>query len=93
MIGTSDTQTGVLGFSGSEPNQLAPDPLPLTGVYGLATGTGSRGGVFGGKAAQVRLQPSGAATHPTSGDAGDLFVDKSHRLWFCKGGTTWKQLA
>jgi hypothetical protein len=25
--------------------------------------------------------------------AGDLFLDKSKRLWFCKGATTWKQIA
>ena len=47
---------------------------------------------FVGKKAQVNLQPSAAATHPASGQAGDLFVDKNHRLWFCKGAT-WKQLA
>jgi hypothetical protein len=52
-----------------------------------------RGGLFTGKVAQVRLLPSTAATHPASGLAGDLFVDASARLWFCKGGTTWKQLA
>ena len=28
-----------------------------------------------------------------SGAIGDLFVDRGGRLWFCKGGTTWKQLA
>ena len=27
------------------------------------------------------------------GVRGDLYVDKSGRLWFCKGGSTWKQLA
>ena len=40
-----------------------------------------------------RLSPSTAASHPDSGAAGDLFVDKTGRLWFCKGGATWKQLA
>ena len=25
--------------------------------------------------------------------AGDLFVDASNSLWFCKGGASWKQLA
>jgi hypothetical protein len=24
---------------------------------------------------------------------GDLYVDKNERLWFCKGGATWVQLA
>lgn len=51
------------------------------------------GGKFTGKTAQVHLVPSSASTHPTSGSAGQLFVDKSYRLWFCKGGTNWKQLA
>ena len=82
--------TGVMGYSGSYPS---PDALPATGVYGLAALDGGRGGVFGGNAAQLRLLPSGAATHPGSGQAGDLFVDASHRLWFCKGGSTWKQIA
>jgi hypothetical protein len=32
-------------------------------------------------------------SHPHSGSKGDFLVDKSARLWFCKGGTTWKQIA
>jgi hypothetical protein len=71
------------------------------GVFGTATsGVGvvgfaspGRGGEFVGKAAQVRLVPSTATTHPKHGQVGDLFVDKSGRLWFCKGVATWKQLA
>jgi len=62
------------------------------GVVGVG-GTIGRGGRFRGGAAAVQLQPSTASTHPSSGQAGDLFVDASHRLWFCKGGTTWHQLA
>jgi len=62
------------------------------GVVGVG-GTIGRGGRFRGGAAAVQLQPSTASTHPGSGQAGDLFVDASHRLWFCKGGTTWHQLA
>jgi len=75
--------TGVLGYSG--PANMPPAVLPLTGVYGSAPGVGGRGGVFKGRAAQVRLAPSSATTHPSSGQAGDLFVDASKRLWFCKG--------
>ena len=63
------------------------------GVRGYSSSSGGRGGSFTGKAAQVRLEPSAESTHPRSGKPGDLFVDKSHRLWFCKGGTTWTQLA
>jgi hypothetical protein len=43
--------------------------------------------------ALVRLIPSGAATHPRTGALGDLFLDRNERLWFRKGGTTWKQIA
>jgi hypothetical protein len=48
--------------------------------------------MFSGKLAQVRLLPSGAASHPSSGALGDLFLDKVKRLWFCKGGTGCKQI-
>jgi hypothetical protein len=42
-----------------------------------------------GKAAQIQLIAGTGATHPTSGKTGDLYVDKTARLWFCKaGGTT-----
>jgi hypothetical protein len=61
------------------------------GVHGKSTS--GYGGVFEGGKAQLRLKPSSAATHPPSGALGDLFLDKNKRLWFCKGGTTWKQLA
>jgi hypothetical protein len=74
-------------------------------VLGTTTGTGAaiegnssagRGGVFRGKKAQVRFVPSSATTKPTTGQRGDLFVDSSGRLWYCKTGgsvTGWKQLA
>ena len=61
------------------------------GVLGLSTN--GRGGAFSGKQAQVQLLASTATTHPSSGARGDLFVDNSGRLWFCKGSTTWRQLA
>ena len=44
-------------------------------------------------AAQLYLEPGTAASHPGTGQLGDLYLDKSGRLWFCKGGTSWKQLA
>ena len=56
-------------------------------------GAKGRGAVLTGGAAAVTLSPSTATTHPSSGNAGDLFVDSTKRLWFCKGGTTWKQIA
>jgi len=55
--------------------------------------TNGQGGRFRGKTAQIQLVPSTATTHPASGAAGQLFVDRSARLWFCRGGTSWKQLA
>jgi hypothetical protein len=74
-------------------------------VIGTTEGTGpaiegrsvlGRGGVFRGKKAQIRLIASTATTKPATGSRGDLFVDSSGRLWYCKSGgltTGWKQLA
>lgn len=102
LYGETKSSTAVVGYS-STGNGLPANP-PTTGVYGFAdkdagavgvrgrSPTG-RGGVFNGTLAQIRLGPSGASSHPASGQAGDFFVDKSHRLWFCKGGTSWKQVA
>jgi hypothetical protein len=64
------------------------------GVHGSST-TG-RGGNFVGGAAQIRLTPGTRASHPTSGQSGDLYADKNGRLWFCKKGgshATWHQIA
>jgi hypothetical protein len=61
------------------------------GVVGISAL--GRGAVFTGKSAQVQMTPAATATHPSSGLAGDFFVDSGKRLWFCKGGTNWKQLA
>ncbi len=63
------------------------------GGTGISAFSGSgRAGTFEGRDAQVRLIPASAAGHPHSGKPGDLFVDKHARLWFCKGGTSWRQL-
>jgi hypothetical protein len=51
------------------------------------------GGKFSGKVAPIQLVPSSAGSHPPKGSAGQLFVDHSNRLWFCKGGANWRQLA
>jgi hypothetical protein len=93
--------TGLQGYSGQNNPPASP---ARTGVFGSADQGASsvgvrgrsptgRGGVLGGKLAQLRLVASTATTHPSSGQLGDLFLDKNKRLWFCKGGTTWKQLA
>lgn len=55
-----------------------------------------RGGVFKGASAQVQLVAGTGSTHPKAGQRGDLYVDKTGRLWFCKtGGSTaaWKEIA
>jgi hypothetical protein len=68
------------------------------GVVGVGGKLG-RGAQFTGGVAAVRMVPSSASTHPTTGKVGDLFVDAAARLWFCQkaslGSTaaTWKQLA
>jgi hypothetical protein len=102
VAGQSVTGTGTMGVSGGD---SLPAATPRTGVYGYAfQNDSSAKGVYGevpkgrgvvakGGVAQIRLVPSGSNTHPASGQAGDLFVDKSDRLWFCKGGSTWVKLA
>ncbi len=68
------------------------------GLVGVA-GKAGRGAQLTGGAAQLRLVPGSTVTHPTTGKAGDFFVDSEDRLWFCQkaaSGTTaatWKQLA
>jgi len=64
-----------------------------SGIHATSQG---RGGVFGGNLAQIQLTPGSGATHPKGGSRGDLYADKTGRLWFCKtGGTTatWHQIA
>jgi hypothetical protein len=74
---------------------------PRTAIVGTTTGTGAgvrgsseqgRGGLFSGPIAQLRLMPS-VATHPANGAMGDVVADTNGRLWFCKGGANWAQLA
>lgn len=58
--------------------------------------TKGRGGVFGGAAAAIQIVPGPLASHPKSGSRGDLYADKTGRLWFCKksGATAlWHQIA
>jgi hypothetical protein len=92
--------TGVFGISAVND----PGPRPKVGVFGFsddgATAQGvrgesptGRGVVAAGSRAQLRLVPSSRASHPTTGALGDFFLDKNSRLWFCKGGTNWKQIA
>ena len=82
--------------------QIANTANKSPAVRGQTTGSGAAiegasslgaGGRFAGKTAQIQLIPSSVSSHPSSGTAGQLFVDRSSRLWFCKGGTNWRQLA
>lgn len=83
VAGQSDTGTGVTGKSRTGP---AVEGTSITG----------RGGLFGGRLAQIQLMPGPGTTHPRSGNRGDLYADKNGRLWFCKTGgakATWHQIA
>jgi hypothetical protein len=85
--------------------EIADSAKTQSAVVGSTEGAGAgvegssmlgRGGVFKGKKAQVRLLPSAATTKPSTGFRGDLFVDATGRLWYCKKSastTGWVQLA
>ena len=65
-------------------------------TFAAVVGYGSdhgRGGRFRGGAGAVTLVPTKAGTHPATGEPGDLYVDKQVRLWFCRGGASWVQVA
>jgi hypothetical protein len=97
VVATGNGATGVgvsASVTGTAPAVQAANASSGAGVQG-ASKTG-RGGVFSGSAAQVQLTPGTGSTHPKSGKRGDLYADKTGRLWFCKkGGTTatWHQIA
>jgi hypothetical protein len=84
--------TGVSGFGSGI--GVAGGSLEGIGVRGASPG--GRGGVFTGGTAPIQLAPSTSSrSHPISGQAGDLFVDRSKRLWFCtRSGShaTWKRI-
>lgn len=87
VVGDSNTNAGVAGFASAASRgggEFTHTAGGRAGIFGLASSSGK---------AQIRLKPSSASTHPASGSKGDLFADSSGRLWFCKGSTTWKQLA
>lgn len=81
--------TGVIGVSGHSQTSFPSVPAETGGYFKATKG---RGVVASGTKAQLRLVPSTASSHPSSGSAGDLFLDKSKRLWLCTGGTSWKRL-
>jgi len=57
-----------------------------------ASAVTGRGVTAAGGAAQLRLVPGPAATHPASGSPGDVYVDSTVKPWFCVGGTEWVPL-
>jgi len=87
--------SGVIGVHGTGKTGLRGDGnvSNSVGVAGVANSAGGRGGVFAGNAAQLKLDPGSKSTHPASGQRGDLYADSKGRLWFCKGGTSWHQVA
>ena len=87
-IATADAGVGISGeVTGAK----------SVGVFGDArsAGAGSRGGVFAGAIGEIplRIMPDAyEATHPPAGKRGDLFIDRTGRLWLCKGTTHWALL-
>ena len=83
--GVGDGSRGVFGWgTGSDG----------IGVHGAATR--GVGGVFEGSKANITLRPIPGETHPDPGTTGDLLVDSTGRLWFCRASgnpATWVQLA
>jgi hypothetical protein len=97
-LATGEAGTGVWGAAPGSGGVGVEGTGQRVGVAGLSAsmgvyGTGGRGGVFQGTDAAVRFVPAGSTGHPTRGQRGDLVVDKGGRLWFCKGGASWKQIA
>ncbi len=106
--------TGVTGTSDSGPGVLGTDEGTGTGIgltgtltnpsngspalVGSTVGSGV-GGMFAAPNAQIQLIPSTLSTHPTSGAVGELMVDATGRLWYCKATKkgdakgVWVQLA
>ena len=109
--GFSTSGTGVVGQGGAFTTPTLPSNTGVyghgtsgNGVYAVSdssdaiygTAANGRGGVFAGTAAAVNLAPASANTHPTGGNTGDLFVDSTGALWYCKAGgsaATWVKLA
>jgi hypothetical protein len=91
-IGVLGSSTNSYGIQATSTNYAGVRAAGATdGIY--ATGTSGRGAQLNGGAAQLRLIPSGAASHPSSGQSGDFFIDSANSLFFCKGGSSWIQLA
>ena len=93
--GTGLAATGNTGVSafGTKVAVTAKGP---TAIRANGLGSGSRGGTFSGAAAQIKLNPGTGSTHPRRGQRGDLYADKTGRLWYCKKSgnpASWHQIA
>ncbi len=82
-------RTGVHGYANQDASAVGVVGQSGQGIGVFGRSLTGRGGVFYGSTAQLRLLPAKAKSHPTSGAAGDLFLDHAGDLWLCKGTTTW----
>jgi len=92
-IGAHSTGLRASGETGAHLTGTTHGAVATGGTGNGVSASGVRGGRFSGTAAAINLAPTKHASHPHSGSAGDFYVDHHHRLWFCKGGTTWVRLA
>lgn len=82
--------------TGDSLNHIGVQGVSANGNGVVGTSESARGGVFSGAAAAMRLSPGARATPPAAGETGDLYVDSTGRLWYCRqgGGTAnWVTLA
>jgi hypothetical protein len=93
VLGNSMTGRGVVGIVYDSGDGVVGEAQGGSGAGLRGTSKSGRGAVVSGGLAQLRLVPSTASTHPASGQAGDLFLDRRKRLWLCKGGTSWARIA
>jgi hypothetical protein len=98
-------QGGILNPGNGNPGVAATTNGTGAAIQGQASGAGTgvnassingRGAILYGGAAPLQLVPGRTSSHPSSGLAGDFYVDNTNRLWFCTvtgSPATWKQLA
>jgi hypothetical protein len=94
VTSTSGVGTGVRGVNHGLGHAMHAQITNTTNANGAIRGIGGgagRGATLSGGAAALNLVPA-SGLHPSSGQAGDLFVDSNKDLWLCKGTTTWVML-
>lgn len=91
VVGESRDYGGVKGASGG---YIGVQGTSTNGDGVVGQSTNYRGGIFAGGAAAVELVPGTRATPPIAGETGDLYVDSTGRLWYCRrSGANWVNLA